>query len=126
MEPSNKAVGPMDGERRAMPRYQLLTRIDILVVGSADTYWGNVKNISRAGASITLGQHLKTILRVTIRFRFKGSDQKEIIEDLAAKVIWKTGDNAGLEFDPLLTAGSPALQKAPYLAAYLVEQESRR
>ena len=116
----------MDDERRPMLWYKLLPRIDIVVVGSDDTYWGSVKDISRVGVSITLGQHLKAIQRVTIRFHFKGSDQKEVIESLTAKVIWKTGDNARLEFDPPLTPGSPALQKAPYLGAHLVEQESKR
>jgi hypothetical protein len=116
----------MNGERQAKLWYELLPRVDIVMVGSDDNYWGSVKNLSRSGVSLTLGQHLKTIQRVTIRFRFKGTDQQEIIEDLTAKVIWKTGDNARLEFDPPLTPGSPALQKASYLAAYLVDQESRR
>ena len=116
----------MDGESRAKLWYELLPRVDIVVVGSDDMYWGSVKDIGRAGVSITLGQHMKAMQRVMIRFRFKGSDQKEIIEGLTAKVIWKTGDNARLEFDPPLTPGSPALQKASYLAAYLAEQESKR
>jgi len=116
----------MADERRAKLWYELLPRVDIVVVGSDDTYWGTVQNITRTGITITLGQHMKAMQRVMIRFRFKGSDQKEIIEGLTAKVIWKTGDNARLEFDPPLTPGSPALQKASYLAAYLADQESKR
>jgi len=109
-----------------MPRYHLLTRVDILLAGSGDAYWGSLCNLSRSGVAVAMRQHLKTHQRVTVRFHLLSPDKREIVEELAAKVIWRCGDNAGLEFDPPLTAGSPALQKARYLVAHLVEKESGR
>ena len=126
MESTPKSVGTVVGERRRMPRYHLLTRVDILLAGSADLYWGSVCNLSRSGVAVSMRQHLKAHQRVTVRFRLQSPDGREIIEELAAKEIWQCGDNTGLEFDPALTAGSSALQKARYLAAHLVEKESGR
>jgi hypothetical protein len=126
MEPTPKSVGTVVGERRRMPRYHLLTRVDILVAGSGDAFWGSMRNLSRSGVAVTVRQHLKMHQRVTVRFHHQSLDGREVVEDLAAKEIWQCGDNAGLEFDPPLTAHSPALQKARYLVAHLVEKEAGR
>ena len=126
MESTPKSVGTIVGERRRAPRYHLLTRIDILQAGSGDAYWGSMRNLSRSGVAITLRQHLNTHQRVTVRFHLLSPDKREIVEELAAKVIWRCGDNAGLEFDPPLTACSPSLQTARYLVTHLVEKEARR
>ena len=115
-----KPVGTVVGERRRMPRYHLLTRVDILVAGRGDAYWGSMRNVSRSGVAVTMRQHLKRHQRVTVRFHLLSPDKREIVEELAAKAIWQCGESAGLEFDPPLTAGSPALQKARYLVAHLV------
>lgn len=126
MEPTPESVGTVVGERRRMPRYHLLMRVDILVVGSGDAYWGSMRNLSRSGVAVTMRQHLKAHERVTVRFHHQSLDGREVVEDLVAKEIWQCGDNAGLEFDPPLTADSPALPKARYLLAHLVEKEAGR
>jgi hypothetical protein len=113
-------------ERRGTLRCRLLTCVDISVAGNSNVYWGGMNNLSRTGVAITLRQPLKTNQKVTIRFRLQSADGREVAEDLVAKVIWRNGDNTGLEFDPPLTAGSPALQKAPYLVAHLADKESGR
>src|SRR6266545_8237581 len=109
MESTPKSFETIVGERRRMPRYHLLTRVDILLAGSGDTYWGSMCNLSRSGVAVTMRQHLKTNQRATVRFHLQSPDGREVIEELAAKAVWQCGDNAGLEFDPPLTAGSPAL-----------------
>ena len=126
MEPAARTVGQMVEDRRGTPRCHLLTRVDISVAGNSNVYWGGMNNLNRTGVAITLRQPLKTNQTVTIRFRLQSVDGREVTEDLAAKVIWKNGDNTGLEFDPPLMAGSPALQKAPYLVAHLADKESGR
>jgi len=85
-----------------------------------------MRNLSRSGVAVAMHQHLKTHQKVTVCFHLQSSDGREVIEELAAKAIWQCGDNAGLEFDPPLAAGSHALQTARYLAAHLVEKEARR
>ena len=126
MEPIPESVGTVVGERRRMPRYHLLTRVDILVAGSGDAYWGSMRNLSRSGVAVTVRQHLKPHQRVTVRFHHQSLDAREIVEDLTAEVIWQCGDNAGLEFDPPLTPDSPALQRAGHLVAHLIEKEAGR
>src|SRR5437667_9011367 len=126
MESTPKSVGTVVRERRRMPRDHLLTRVDILLAGSADVYWGSVCNLSRSSVAVSMRQHLKAHQRVTVRFRLQSADGRAIIEELAAKEIWQCGDNTGLEFDPPLTAGSPAVDEAPYLVAHLVETASGR
>ncbi len=126
MEPTLKSVGTVVGERRRMPRYYLLTRIDILLAGSGETYWGSMRNLSRSGVAVTIRQHLQTHQKVTVRFHHQSLDGREVVEDLTANEIWQCGDSAGLAFDPPLTADSPALQKARYLVAHLVEKEAGR
>src|SRR2546422_5121522 len=126
MEPIPESVVTVVGEWRRKPRYHLLTRVDILVAGSGDAYWGSMRNLSRSGVAVTVGQHLKPHQGVTVRFHHQSLDGGEVVEDLAAGEIWQGGENAGLEFDPPLTADSPALQKAWYLVAHLVEKEAER
>ena len=69
-------------------------------------------------------QFLKAGQRVTIRFRFQGEEGQEVAESLAAKVVWRNGDNTGLEFDPPLGTGSPALKQAARLVAHLMLKEA--
>ncbi len=121
-----KPVGTVVGERRRMPRYHLLTRVDILVAGRGDAYWGSMRNVSRSGVAVTVRQHLKRHQRVTVRFHLQSPDGREVIEGLAAREVWQRGDDAGLEFAPPLTFGSPASQKTRHLVAHLVEMEAER
>src|SRR6266852_2030962 len=106
MEPIPESVVTVVGERRRMPRYHLLTRVDILVAGRGDAYWGSMRNVSRSGVAVTMRQHLKRHQRVTVRFHLQSPDGWEVIENLAAQEIWQRGDDAGLEFDPPLMFGS--------------------
>jgi len=128
MEPEYKDIGAMAGamvdERRSTPRFHLLTRVDILGAGTGDAYWGGLNNVSRTGVALTLGQPLKPGQKVTASFRFRCDNGKELIEILAARVVWQTGNNTGLEFVAPLTTASPTLQKAPYLAAHLTRKET--
>src|SRR5207302_7637511 len=102
MESTPKSVGTIVGERRRMPRYHLLTRVDILPAGSSDVYWGSVCNLSRSAVAVAMRQRLKTNQRVMVRFHLQSPDGREIIEEMAAKAVWQCGDNTGLEFDPPL------------------------
>src|SRR2546426_9647974 len=110
MEPIPESVGTVVGERRRMSRYHLLTRVDILVAGSGDAYWGSMRNLSRNGVAVTVGQHLKPHQRVTVRFHHQSLDGREVVEGLAAAEIWQGGDHTGAEIDPPLRAHSPAIQ----------------
>src|SRR2546427_6331936 len=85
MEPTPESVGTVVGERRRMPRYHLLTRVDILVAGSGDAYWGSMRNLSRSGVAVTVRQHLRPRQRVTVRFHHQSLDGREVVEDLAAE-----------------------------------------
>src|SRR2546427_11926809 len=107
MEPIPESVGTVVGERRRMPRYHLLTRVDILVAGSGDAYWGSMRNLSRSGVAVTVRQHLRPHQRGTVCFHHQSLDGREGVEGLAAEEIWPGGDNAGLEFDPPVTAEQP-------------------
>ena len=125
MEPTNKAAGmQMVGERRRTRRYHLLTRVDIAVTGESNVYWGSMSNLSWTGVALCARQCLKSGQKVTVRFRFRGEEGREVTESLAAKVIWRTGDNMGLEFEPPLTTGSPALQQAQFLVAHLMMKDA--
>ena len=130
MESEYKDIGAMAGatvdERRSTPRFHLLTRVDILGAGMGDAYWGGLNNVSRTGVAVTLGQPLKPGQKVTVIFRFRCDNGKELTEMLAARVIWRTGHNTGLEFEIPMTTASPALQKAPCLAAHLTGKEAGR
>ena len=124
MVPTPRSERTMVGERRLMPRFHLLTRVDIAVAGGGDFYWGSVRNLSRTGVAVVLQHHLMHNERVTIRFHFQGVDGREVIEELIAKAIWQCGENTGLEFETPLTAGSQALQNARYLVTHLEAKES--
>ena len=124
MEPTNKAAGAVVGERRRTRRYHLLTRVDIAVTGESNVYWGSMSNLSWTGVALCARQFLKAGQKVSVRFRFQGEDGREVMESLAAKVIWRNGDNMGLEFEPPLTTGSPALQQAARLVAHLMMKEA--
>ena len=127
MEPvQHKTAGSMVGERRGHARFHLLIRLDIAMAGSGETYWGSLRDLSRTGVALCARQFLKPGQPITIRFRFHGEERREVAESLAAKVIWRNGDNTGLEFETPLTTASPALQKAPYLAAHLIMKEVGR
>ena len=124
MEPKPRSERTMVGEQRLMPRFHLLTRVDIAVAGGGDIYWGSVRNLSRTGVAVALQRHLMHNERVTIRFRFQSLDGKEVIEELIAKAIWQCGENTGLEFEAPLMASSHAQQKAQFLMAHLEAKES--
>jgi hypothetical protein len=124
MELPGRTVGTMVGERRRMRRYHLLTRVDILASGALDVHWGSMNNLSWTGVALCARQFLKQGQRVTIRFRFQGEEGREVTESLAAKIIWRNGDNVGLEFDPPLATGSPALREAQFLVAHLMMKEA--
>src|SRR6266849_2923814 len=124
MVPTPRSGRTMVGEHRLMPRFHLLTRVDVVVAGGGDLYWGSVRNLSRTGVAVVLQHHLMHNERVTIRFRFQSLDGKEVIEGLIAKAIWQCGENTGLEFETPLTAGSHALQKARLLMTHLEAKES--
>jgi hypothetical protein len=114
----------MVGERRKTRRYHLLTRVDILAVGDSNICWGSMSNLSWTGVALCARRFLKPGQRVTIRFRFHDEEGREVAESLEAKVIWRNGDNTGLEFDPPLATGSPALQQAPFLVAHLMMKDA--
>jgi hypothetical protein len=114
----------MVGGRRKTRSYHLLTRVDILVTGNSNVYWGSMSNLSWTGVTLCAKQYLKPGRTVTIRFQFRDAEEREVTESLAAKVIWRNGDNTGLEFDPPLATGSPALQQAPFLVAHLMMKDA--
>ena len=107
-----------------MRRYHLLTRVDILVAGGTNVYWGSMNNLSWTGVALCARQFLKPGQGVTLRFRFQGDEGREATELLAAKVIWRNGDSVGLEFNPPLATGSPALRQAPFLVAHLMMKDA--
>jgi hypothetical protein len=114
----------MGEERRVMPRYFLVSRVDVLVVGSADPLWGAVANISRTGITLYIRQTLKPRSKATLRFRYQGAGGREVTEDVNVTLVWQRGDAVGMEFETPLLAGSPAAQKCTLLAKYLAEKES--
>lgn len=124
MQPTNRAVETLIGERRKARRIHLLTRVDILVPGDGQVYWGSMSNLSWTGVALCARQFLKSGQRITLRFRFQGEEGREVTESLAAKVVWRNGDNTGLEFDPPLGTGSPALKQAAHLVAHLMMKEA--
>jgi len=124
LDPTNKAAGLMVGERRRTRRYHLLTRVDILVARDTTVSWGSMSNLSWTGVALCARQFLKAGERVTLRFRFHGEDGREVSESLSAKVVWRNGDNVGLEFDPPLSTGSPALTQASLLVSHLMLKEA--
>jgi len=124
MQSTDRTAGTVIGERRKARRVHLLTRVDILVAGDGQVYWGSMSNLSWTGVALCARQILKAGQRVTLRFRFQGEGGCEVTESLAAKVIWRNGDNTGLEFEPPLATGSPALKQAAYLIAHLMMKDA--
>ena len=51
-------------ERRRTPRYYLVSRVDVVVVGSGDPLWGAIANISRTGTTLYIRQTLKPRIKV--------------------------------------------------------------
>jgi hypothetical protein len=107
-----------------MPRFHLLTRVDIAVASSGELYWGSMLDLSRTGVSVVLRRHLEMNQRTTVRFHFQSLDGKEVVEELIAKVVWQRGDNTGLEFETPLTAGAPALKAARFLVTHIEAKEA--
>ena len=124
MEPPNKAARTTVGERRRTRRCHLLTRVDIFVAGDSNVHWGSMSNLNWTGVALCARQFLKADERVTLRFRFQGEEGREATESLVAKVIWRNGDSIGLEFEPSLATGSPALQQASFLVAHLMMKDA--
>jgi len=111
-------------ERRRTPRYYLVSRVDVVVVGSGDPLWGAIANISRTGTTLYIRQTLKPRIKVTLRFRFQAAGGREVIEDVNATLVWQRGETVGMDFEAPLLAGSPAAQKTSLLANYIAEKEA--
>ena len=111
-------------ERRVLPRFDLVSRVDVLVAGSSDPVWGAVANISRSGVALYIRQPLQPRSKVTLKFRLQGQGGREVTEDVSATLVWQRGETAGIEFDVPLLADSPAAQKAPHLAAHFAKKEA--
>jgi hypothetical protein len=121
---AGKTAGMRVSERRKTRRYRLMTHVEILAAGDAGVCWGSMRNMSWTGVALCARQLLKSGQRAIIRFRFHDEEGREEAESLAAKVIWRSGDNVGLEFEPPLTTGSPALQQSPFLVAHLMMKDA--
>src|SRR5712692_1867615 len=115
MSSAGKPVGPLGKERRVLPRYQLMPQVDIIVEDGHETYWGTLKDLSRTGVAVSLQQVLQSNQKVTVRFRLQSDDGRAVLEELHTTVAWKSGHNAGLEFDKPLIPGSSSLKQAPLL-----------
>ncbi len=111
-------------ERRKAKRYHLLTAGDLLATGPTELDRVSVLNMSWTGLAVSVRQYMKPGRTITVRFRFQGEEQVDVTESLTARIVWRTGDNMGLEFDPPLTTGSPALKQAPFLVAHLMMREA--
>ena len=111
-------------ERRILPRFYLVSRVDVIAAGGGDPAWGAVANISRTGVALYIRQELKPRSKATLRFRFQSKDRREITESVPATIVWQRGETAGLEYDAPMLVGSPAALKAPHLAAHLAEREA--
>src|SRR5207245_10114642 len=109
-------------ERRVAPRFYLVSRLDVLVAGSADPMWGAVANISRTGITLYIRQTLKPQSKATLRFRFQAAGGREVIEDVNATLVWQRGGTVGTEFDAPLLAGSRSEQKCPMLSTHHAER----
>ena len=121
---SNKTLTTTGRERRRMPRFHLLTRVDIAVASGGDLYWGSMLNLSRTGVAVVLRHDLPMNHRIAVRFHFQSLDGKEVVEELSAKATWQSGDSTGLEFEAPLTDGSPALRKARFLMTHIEAKEA--
>ncbi len=124
MPTSSNPLGPLGKERRVLPRYRLMPKVDLLVADGETTYWGSLDDVSRTGVAVALRHDLKPDQRVIVRFRLEGDDGIAVFEDLPAVVIWKREHSAGLEFSKPLIVGSSSLKKAPRLAAHLDKKKA--
>jgi hypothetical protein len=106
-------------ERREAPRFFFLSRADVKVPGHLESYWGSVVNISRTGLSLQIRQSLPLNTTVMVNLRFMGEHQREAVELLSAKVMWRTGEHTGLKFEAPLTESSPIAQRVPRLMEHL-------
>jgi len=120
-----ESVGPGISKRQRPHRYQLLTRVDVSVTGGHDTYWGGLVNVSPTGVTLLIKQPLKPQQQVTICFLFQSEEGKTTTEVLNARVIWRSGDNTGVQFETPLTTGSQARKIVPLLAASLTMKEKK-
>ena len=111
-------------ERRLVPRYYLVSRVDVLLTGSDAPLWGAIANISRTGTTLYIRQTLKPHSKATLRFRFQAAGGREVIEDVNATLVWQRGETVGMEFEAPLLAGSPTAQKCPLLAKHIAEKEA--
>lgn len=111
-------------ERRIMPRFYLVSRVDVLMAGGGDPAWGAVANISRTGVALYIQQQIKTRSKVTLRFRFQSDGGREVSEQVPATIVWQRGETAGVEFETPMRAGSPAALQYPHLAAHLAKKEA--
>src|SRR2546425_9952638 len=102
---SNKTLETIVRERRLMPRFHLLTRVDIAVAGGGDLYWGSMLNLSRTGVAGVLRHHLKPKQRATGRFHFPGLGGREGPDEVIAKGKWDGGDHHGLGVGSAVEAG---------------------
>lgn len=123
MESVPKNMDPMIDKRQEAPRYNLLTRVDILVGGGGDTYWGSLVSLNRTGVTLRIRQPLKPGQEVTIRFLFQSEDGRTGNESLTGMVAWLSGDTSRVEFKTPLTVGAQALKGVPLLAASLAIKE---
>src|SRR2546426_12105807 len=98
MEPIPESVVTVVGERRRKPRYHLLTRVDILVAGSGDAYWGSMRNLSRSGVAVTRRQALKPHQRVKIRLHPQRPEGGEAVRGLAPREGLRCRGNARVGF----------------------------
>ena len=114
-----------ESERRRTPRFYLVSRVDVLIAGSADPLWGAIANISRTGVTLYIRQTLKPQVKATLRFRFQAAGGREVIEDVNATLVWQRGETVGMDFEAPLLAGSPALQKSSLLATHIAEKEAK-
>lgn len=108
---------------QVVPRFMLLARVIVTVVGGA-THWARLSAISRSRIAVSMRDSLKPGARVTIGFRFHLDDGGDLTETLAAQVIWQAGQHMGLEFTAPLAVGSTTAEAAPLLTSYLVKMET--
>src|SRR2546425_2409466 len=112
-------------ERRRTPRFYLISRVDVVVAGSADPLWGAIANISRTGTTLYIRQSLKLHSKATLRFRFQGEGGRELTEEVTATLVWQRGDAAGVGFQGPPPARSRRPAEAPDLANHIVKKEER-
>src|SRR2546425_12961350 len=112
-------------ERRRTPRFYLISRVDVVIAGSADPLWGAIANISRTGTTLYIRQSLKLHSKATLRFRFQGEGGRELTEEVTATIVWQRGDVAGggVEAPPL--AGAPRPRTNPQLAHHIPKKKAR-